>query len=276
MTLSSLDKPDGPLIDTTMRVMTWNVWFRFGPWEERHPAIIETLRRVDADVVALQEVWAGDDVAQIDLLAAELGMHAAYDSRVVRHDFRFGNAVLSRWPISDTETLAYVTDGDTNENRLVLRADVDGPRGAFQLYSTHLNWRLHDSGPRQSQVSQLAQFVADSRPRTYPAIVCGDFNADPDSDEIRMMTGRSALPAEKVVFTDAWEIAGTGAGITWDKSNPFAAAALEMDRRIDYVFTGWRRSGGAGHVVECRLAGNEPIDGVWPSDHFAVVAELRY
>ena len=49
-----------------------------------------------------------------------------------------------------------------------------------------------------------------------------------------------------------------------------------MDRRIDYVFTGWRKAGGAGHPVGCRLAGNEPVDGVWPSDHFAVVAELRY
>ena len=104
MTLDSLDKPYGPLIDTTMRVMSWNIWFRFGPWERRQPAIIETLRRVDGDVVALQEVWAGDDVGQVDLLAAELGMQAAYDSRLVRHDFRFGNAVLS--------TLAHRGHGD--------------------------------------------------------------------------------------------------------------------------------------------------------------------
>ena len=172
MTLSSPDRPAGPIIDTTMRVMTWNLWFRFGPWERRQPAIIETLRQVDADVVALQEVWAGaDDVGQVDLLAAELGMHAAYDSRVVRHDFRFGNGVLSRWPIIGTETMAYGPDSEAHENRLVLRADIDGPRGAFQIFTTHLNWRLYDSAARQSQVRQLAQFVADSRPRTYPAIV---------------------------------------------------------------------------------------------------------
>jgi endonuclease/exonuclease/phosphatase family metal-dependent hydrolase len=276
MTLVSPDNAYGPLLDTTMRVMSWNIWFRFGPWERRQPAIIETLRRADADVVALQEVWAGDDVRQIDLLAAELGMHAAYDSRMIRHDFRFGNAVLSRWPIAGTQTLAYVTDGDSQESRLALRADIDGPRGAFQMFCTHLNWRLYDSALRQSQVRQLTEFVAGSRPRTYPAIVCGDFNADPASDEVRMMTGRAAVPADKVVFADAWEIAGVGDGFTWDNSNPHAAAALEMDRRIDYVFTGWRRAGGAGHALDCRLAGNEMIDGVWPSDHFAVVAELRY
>jgi len=42
------------------------------------------------------------------------------------------------------------------------------------------------------------------------------------------------------------------------------------------VFIGWRKDGGAGHAIECRLAGNEPVDEVWPSDHFAVVAELLY
>jgi hypothetical protein len=29
-------------------------------------------------------------------------------------------------------------------------------------------------------------------------------------------------------------------------------------------------------VVDCRVAGNEPVDGVWPSDHHAVLAEIRY
>jgi len=36
------------------------------------------------------------------------------------------------------------------------------------------------------------------------------------------------------------------------------------------------RRGGAGHVVGCAIAGAEPVDGVVPSDHYAVVADLRY
>jgi endonuclease/exonuclease/phosphatase family metal-dependent hydrolase len=40
-----------------VRVMTWNIWWRFGPrWRDRQPALLETLRQVDPDVVALQEV----------------------------------------------------------------------------------------------------------------------------------------------------------------------------------------------------------------------------
>ena len=49
--------------DDAARVLTWNLWWHFGPWEARQPAILETLRRVDADVVCLQEVWEHVDGA---------------------------------------------------------------------------------------------------------------------------------------------------------------------------------------------------------------------
>ena len=42
----------------TMRVMTWNLWWRFGPWEQRRHAIVETIRETVPDVLCLQEVWA--------------------------------------------------------------------------------------------------------------------------------------------------------------------------------------------------------------------------
>ena len=39
----SPERPYGELITTTLRVMTWNVWGRFGPWQERETALIRTL-----------------------------------------------------------------------------------------------------------------------------------------------------------------------------------------------------------------------------------------
>jgi len=36
----------------------------------------------------------------------------------------------------------------------------------------------------------------------------------------------------------------------------------------------WPRQQGAGHVAACHLAGTEPVTGVWPSDHFCVVADI--
>ena len=49
------------------RVLTWNLWWQFGPWRERQPAILSVLQEQDADIVFLQEVWAqegGLDQAQ--------------------------------------------------------------------------------------------------------------------------------------------------------------------------------------------------------------------
>ena len=64
--------------------------------------------------------------------------------------------------------------------------------------------------------------------------------------------------------------------MTWSNANPFAAEAFEPNRRIDYVFAGWPKDDGAGHIVKCTVAGKDPVDGIHPSDHYAVVAELRY
>jgi hypothetical protein len=44
--------PYGPLIDSRVRLVTWNVWGRFGPWEQRQSVIGGTLAGCSPDVVA--------------------------------------------------------------------------------------------------------------------------------------------------------------------------------------------------------------------------------
>jgi len=273
-----LPVPEPPdLIESRLRVLTWNIWWRFGPWEARQPAIAATLHGLDADVVALQEVWVEvGGASQVEVLAQELGFEHVYAPQFDDDGVTFGVAVLSRWPIVATETRRLPSLPDTEEFRVALKAEVDGPRGRFEIYTTHLNWRFDQSHVRQLQVRALAEFVAENQSRAYPAIVCGDFNADPMSDEIRMLTGRAAAPVPRLVFHDAWDVAGGGPGNTWSNDNPFAVHDLEPDRRIDYVFAGWPKARGAGHVVGASVEGIEPIDGVHPSDHYAVLAELRY
>ena len=226
----------------------------------------------DAEVFLLQEM----DNAGTDAIASHFGFDYVYYPGSKARGKEFGNAVLSRWPIVATETRRLPSLPDTEEFRVALKAEVDGPRGRFEIYTTHLNWRFDQSHVRQLQVRALAEFVAENQSRAYPAIVCGDFNADPMSDEIRMLTGRAAAPVPRLVFHDAWDVAGGGPGNTWSNDNPFAVHDLEPDRRIDYVFAGWPKARGAGHVVGASVEGIEPIDGVHPSDHYAVLAELRY
>lgn len=270
----------GPLLDSRIRVLSWNLWWQFGPWEERRPSIAATVARLDADVLCLQEVWDDGTTNFAAELADGLGFHHVYGSRIDLDGVKFGNAVLSRWPITDHEVLPLPAPSDADELRTCVRADIDGPRGALQVYSTHLNWRFDQSHVRQDQVRAICAFIERSRSgggHPFPPVLCGDMNAVPDSEEMRMLTGRTTTPEPKLVFHDAWEVAGgDGPGMTWTNTNPYARLDLEPDRRIDYVLAGWPKAGGAGHVTSCEVVGAEPVEGVVPSDHLGVLAELRY
>ena len=271
-----------PRLDTRLSVLSWNLWWRFGPWEARQGAIDATVRRLAPDVLCLQEVWeTRGGESQAERIAAALGGYHAADAPGVGLDLAvesLGNAVVSRWPIRRTELRQLPAPDGLDELRVALRADIDGPRGPIEVFVTHLNWRLDQSHVRQAQVRALAEFVAEtSEARSFPPVVGGDFNAEPASEEMRMLTGLAAVPVPKLVFLDAWRTAGDGGpGYTWSNRNPFAIVDSEPDRRIDYVLVGYPRDRGAGEVVSARVEGTEPVDGVQPSDHYALYAELRY
>lgn len=275
----------GPLVATTVRVATWNLWGTWGPWEARAPAIHATLRAAAPDIVALQEVWESADGRrnQAREIAATLGgHHCIYAPNLTRGEYRSGNAILSRWPIvrHEVRVLPRAVDpvaDDEGEERLCVFAEIDGPRGAVQVFCAHLSWRGDHSAIRQAQVAAIADLVRSTRPRpAFPAVLCGDLNAEPDAEEIRMLTGKAAVPVRGVWFRDVWASVGDGPGHTWSNANPWAAGGLDAERRLDYLLTGNPKLGGAGQPVRASLLGVEPVDGVVASDHYGVVADLRY
>ncbi|WP_037669877.1 endonuclease/exonuclease/phosphatase family protein [Streptomyces griseus] len=270
-----------------MRVVTWNLWWRFGPWETRQKAILETLRELGPDVVGLQEVWAtgGENLAR--WLAGELGLHWAWAAspaperwqrRIGDATVGIGNAVLSRWPVLEQSTLRLPAPVDIDDGRLAFYARLAHPSHQIPFFTAHLTSPRHASAVRCGQVTALAEFVARHRGDTpFPPVVTGDFNAWPDSDEIRLFGGYRTAPAvPHQVLYDAWEYADpTAPSNTWDASNPYVAIGGEPSARIDYVHVGRPGPDGIGKVRAVRRAGDGPVDGVWPSDHAAVVAELQ-
>lgn len=282
--LTEYDPGYGPLVDSTVRIATWNVWATYGPWQRRQPAIHSTLRAAAPDIVALQEAYQsldGSDDQALEI-ATTLGYdHVVFAPNLVMGDHRAGNAIVSRWPISRraVHTLPRTVDpvaDDEGEERLCVFAEISGPRGPLQVFCAHLSWRGDHSAIRRAQVAEIAQVVRDARPRSFPALLCGDLNSTPDSDEIRALTGKGAVPVRGVWFHDLWEQAGEGAGNTAHRSNPWFAKNLDVDRRIDYILAGNPKLGGVGHVRSIRLIGTEPVDGVIGSDHYGLVADLRY
>ncbi len=262
-----------------LKILTLNLWHDAGPWPERAKRIREWIDRLDPDLVGFQEALHGDGTDQAQELLAGRDFHvdfAAATPRWLGRDVAFGNAVGSRWPILDREAFALPSGGD-GETRSALSVTVDAPFGPVGFTCTHLNWRFHHGHIRERQVVALCDRVRARRPKGgFPPILVGDFNAEPDATEIRYVTGLHALAGRSVYFADAWRVAGDGGpGLTWSNRNDHAREWLEPDRRIDYVFAGPPQRDGLGHVTHCRVVCDEPHDGVWPSDHFGVYAELR-
>jgi endonuclease/exonuclease/phosphatase family metal-dependent hydrolase len=131
---------------------------------------------------------------------------------------------------------------------------------------------------REAQVREIAACVqALATPDAFPAVLVGDFNAEPEADEIRFLRGLTSLGGSKrAFFQDAYATAGDGSpGHTFARRNPFAAPLREPDRRIDYVLVHGRDERFRGEPVTARVCFDAPVDGTYPSDHFGVVADLR-
>jgi endonuclease/exonuclease/phosphatase family metal-dependent hydrolase len=267
----------------TLRVLTLNLWHDAGPWPERARLVRKWIDRLEPDLIGFQEVLR---VPWLDQLAELIGGRpyhldwapASSFWRAGREGERghLGNAVASRFPILSREAIALPDAGD-GETRGALSVTVAAPPGPVSFTCTHLHWKFHHGWVREQQVVALCDFVLRRRPKHgYPPVLVGDFNAEPDAAEIRYVTGHQSLGGWSVAFLDAWRVAGTGgAGTTWSNANPWARAEREPDRRIDYVFAGLPGRDGLGQLTACRVVCDEPEQGVWPSDHFGVYAELR-
>lgn len=100
-------------------------------------------------------------------------------------------------------------------------------------------------------------------PADGPLVIAGDLNATPDA---------VGLPGWLV---DAWPAGGgtEADGATSGQAPDLANERSALTARIDYVLVRGAR------VEGCRRVGAEPADrrvtGMWPSDHAAVVADLR-
>jgi len=270
---------DVDFVETRMGVLTWNIWWRFGPYDQREPLIRNLLHDVNADILCLQEVWSSEQANQAAQLAQQLGLYYCYEPVLAIDGVDWGMAILSKWPVLESEGLVLpsMPSDDGSRDCKVMRARLDGPNGVVDVYNTHLSWRPDESAIRQQQVKFIAELVKATWQGPVPPIVCGDFNAIPTADEIRMMTGEAAVPVDGLYFFDAWRAAGhTDPGFTWDHANTLTRKALQPNRRLDYILVGEPADNAVGHILSAKRVGMQETDGVYPSDHFGVLAELRY
>ncbi|MFT3927532.1 MAG: endonuclease/exonuclease/phosphatase family protein [Myxococcales bacterium] len=265
----------------SLRALTLNIWHREAPWERRREIIRKGFAELDPDFIGLQEVLELDLGGNRTSQAQELIEGTPYQyvfgcAQMMMPGLEFGNAVLSKHPILASETLRLPGE-ESGETRCVVYARLGTPFGEVPVFVTHLNWKLHQGSVRVRQVKRLVELIEERAPvgKGFPPVLMGDFNAEPESDEIRWLRGHATLEGRSVYFADAWVYGGDGSpGYTFDRRNPYAARAHEPPRRLDYIFVRGPDSQWNGEPLSTRLVLDAPEEGVWASDHFGLLSEI--
>ena len=286
---------DGAMAER-MRVVTLNVWGLEPPLDRRLALAERPLRTLAPDVIGIQEVRPldGGDRTTADVLGDALGMTVVYDT-AVRWDAdqlapgvgagEEGLAILTHHAVIEARKTP-LPEARPTEARILLSAQLDTPAGPIWFHTTHLHYRLDDGVAREAQVLAIdAAIRALGRSNDdAPQILCGDFNATPDSDEIRFLRGLHTLAGRRTHFQDAWLRLhrepgpgdGPAQGITWSSENEHTRPmrSFDIDRRIDYVFVTSRKKDGRGTVLDCQVALTERDGDICASDHYGVMADV--
>jgi endonuclease/exonuclease/phosphatase family metal-dependent hydrolase len=234
------------------------------------------IERLSPDLIGLQEVIDHEGRSQADEIREGLGYEAAFGAaQDLGGGLRFGNAVLSRWPIPLSRVFPLPTL-DSGEHRSLLLAEIASPHGKIPFFVTHLNWKFHHGIVREAQVSAIAALVKAEAPQSgLPPILVGDFNAQPEAQEIRFLTGLCSLGGKSTYLADCFGQKGKGPGFTFDATrNPFAAPTHEYPRRIDYIFTRGPDTQVRGLPLSAEVVFEEEEEGICATDHYGVLAEI--
>lgn len=193
-----------------LRIMTYNI-------QHGHPhlgsgidlnKVCDVIRRYDPDIVALNEVRGrgihSEYTAQAEEMAAILGYHCFFGrSLYVGGQNPYGNAVLSKYPITDAQIMKIPNPvSETVEQRSISRCVIeilaDGNVIPFAIYSTHFG--LTEAEHEHATATLLIQLESE----TIPFALMGDFNMTPEDPLLaplnQMLNGTDSLLSGKFSF----------------------------------------------------------------------------
>jgi endonuclease/exonuclease/phosphatase family metal-dependent hydrolase len=265
--------------DNGVRLYTHNIYARRSDWPARRRALIAGIERWNPDVVLFQEeVLTGDYDQTVDLLGPSWTV-AHSTGRSERE--RSGISVASRWPIRSVEEIDLTVGGPPVDEYMwaALLVTIDAPSGPIRVVNHFPDASADREIERERQAvlveRRLAELAASD---DIPTVVAGDLDAEPDAASLRFLLGKQSLSGISTAFVRAWDVVHPGEPCwTFDPANDLFAATMPgwPYREIDHILVRCRRDGLASFLVEACERVDRPYDGVWPSDHHGLVADLR-
>ena len=155
---------------TRLRVATYNVHKCRGmDWRVNPARIVKVIREIDADIIALQEVVAG----QFRQIAGDTSMFHAFGSARKWQGEDYGNAILSRFPIRAQHN--YDLTIGQREARRCLRVDLEiSDTSLLHVFAVHLGTSFFER--RHQARKLLSSGILDRPALSAPRLLLGDTN----------------------------------------------------------------------------------------------------
>ncbi len=253
--------PAPPTADSdTLAVVTLNLWHDKGDWPARQALIVDALRALQPDVVALQEVIEHERLPnQARTIAEALGYRYVFvSSDDIGKPQRYGNAILTRHAVLDTD---WKKLAPLDDFRTIGRVRIAVGDRAVNVYATHLHWTDAGGAIRATQVADALDWITATADGA-PSLLLGDLNAPMSAPELQALLAR---------FADAYGAVHPGMRDD-DRAHSTLRLGDYAAKHVDQVLA--QRDAFA--PVEARvILDRASAAGVWPSDHYGVFARVR-
>lgn len=260
-------------------VMSYNI--RYGSanggkrsWKNRRAILVELMRMQKADLIGVQEALK----FQLDEIRKELPIYgeigAGRDDGKTSGEYaailykteRFDVVESGTFWFSDTPDAAGSKSWGNRIPRICSWAFLvdKGTNKCVYIYNLHLDHLSQNS--RKKSVELLIDKIC-CREFKCPVIITGDFNVNERNPVIRILKG--LIPVEKSGFVPFVDVFRKIHPKTFGGTYNFFIG-LRFGPRIDYIFATPDL-----RVIDVQIV-RTSFDGMYPSDHFPIDANLRY
>lgn len=270
-----------------IKLLTLNLLSDLSRWVARRDLLARLLMEQDADLISLQEVKLPENPAAwlTSRLNERLRSSEPYrlylTPKTGRAGLEEGIAILSRLPIEESGWLDL-----KSQNRVAQAVRVRiGKRGSARelvCANGHFFWHTGESIERDRQVELLLQWLQDDW-RNAPAVVCGDFNAGPETRTITIIKSRfqsayAAIHGHEPEYTYPTPLPTSKrhtllTGARFLGNIRLTDLKLSRKRMFDYIFIDPELRVIDSQVVLNRPAKHNPR--LYPSDHFGLAAVIE-
>jgi endonuclease/exonuclease/phosphatase family metal-dependent hydrolase len=246
-------------------VLTWNVWFDELEHAARYRALREAAHALSPDVMCFQEVTPRFLEPLLDEPWVRAAYHCSDGDSGGDTLSPYGVLLLTKYPI---KSLSF-DPLPSNMHRSLLTARIQVHEKHITVGTVHLESRRHNTGWRERQLNQCMELLRESG---QDSILCGDFNFDPGWPE------NATIASD---FLDVWRLLRSAdPGYTEDTArNAMLLADKGKDKQVRFDRVLLRSPRRAWHAVDVQLVGTDalapPHHGLWPSDHFGVLARFE-